>query len=240
MINMESLLDYRHVVEKETKKVFVECIKKSLKEIKLKHIGFVGIIGSHKEKYSHDIDVLLFPSKDSKIGDTILEIGNFYNKINSIIKKHHERLYLALCPRKNMQEMVYYLSSLEEGGAGMIPVHSLFFPDYKSFKKFNPKGFEKEITKNLITLYGKFEVIKSVESLPQEKLEPYFILLDFEMNSKIKNFPRHLVRVSAESLFSYLRDKYSLKIKKGSLHNISEIEAEIRRIVKELDKLNYS
>lgn len=60
------------------------------------------------------------------------------------------------------------------------------------------------------------------------------------MNAKTKTFPRHLIRSSAESLFSYLERKYSIPIKNKKLHNIKEIEKELENILRYLDKITYS
>lgn len=236
---MEQLSEYRHVIEEGTKNIFVDSLEKALKEMKLKNIGFIGIVGSYGKKISHDIDILIFPAKGAKIGESILEVSNLYDKIENIIKTHHKRFYLALASKKIMQEMTYYISSLEEGGAGIIPIHSLFFPDMKSFKKFNPVNFQKAIKHDLKTLYGSFDVIKDRKELLQDKIEPYFLILDFELMSKTKTFPRHLVRMSAESLFSYLKDKYSIPISKEKIHEISDIRKELERILRYLDKINY-
>jgi hypothetical protein len=135
--------------------------------------------------------------------------------------------------------MIYYLSTIEEGAAGLIPIHSLFFTNYRDFISFNPKGFRDSIKKDLKTFYGSFDVIKKNKEIPQEKLEPYFVIIDFEMNVRTKTFPRHLVRSSAESLFSYLRKKYKVPIKRKKFHSIPEIEAEIKRILKYLDSVSY-
>jgi len=238
---MEVLHEYRHVLDKKAKKFFIESLKKTIKKLNLENIGFIGVIGSFEEELSHDIDVLIFSSKDAKIGEVIISIAEFYDNLEKDMKKHHERFYISCSPRKAMQEMIYYLASLQEGGAGMIPVHSLFFPDLKSFKSFNPKDFQKEIKKELITLHGNFNIIKKLRNdIPQKKLEPYFVILDFEMNSKMDTFPRHLIRTSAESLFSYLSSKYKLKIKKKKFHDIREIESELKRLLKELDKRTYN
>ena len=197
-------------------------------------------MGSLKKGYSHDIDILIFPSEKVKIGEAIISIIDFYNKLEKELKKHHERFYLVCSPKKAMQETDYYLASLQEGSAGLIPIHSLFFPDYRSFKKFNPKDFQKEINKSLINLYGDFNIIKKIRNdIPQRKLEPYFFILDFEMASKLKVFPKHLVRTKAESLFSYLKSKYGLKIKKKKFHNLKDIEKEFFRILNELDDKIY-
>jgi len=236
---MEHLGEYRHRIDKKTKKIFIKYFKQALSEVDVNKFGFVGILGSVKEKYSHDIDVLIFPSKDAKIGESIKEMAKLYKKVDELLKAHHERYYVVWCPKKVIQEMMYYLSSLEEGGAGLIPVHSLFFTDYVSFKKFNPKSFEKEIKKNMITLYGRFEIIKELKVYPSEKIEPYFFILEYSMCSKIKTFPRHLIRSSTESLLTHLKDKYKLPIKKTKIHNVSEIEPELAKCLKMLDDKLY-
>ena len=236
---METIHQYRHIIDKEVKDVFIKSIKETIKKSNLKNIGFIGIIGSLKEEYSHDIDVLIFPAKKAKIGEAIVSVSKFYEALERILRRHHERFYPVVAPKKSMQEMIYYIAGLQEGGAGLIPIHSLFFSDYKSFKKFNPEDFQKEIKKTLVTLYGKFDVIKDIRNdISSKSLEPYFFILDYEMSSKLKVFPRHLIRTSAESLFHYLKIKYGIKTNK-KIHNLREIDKEIKRILRELDKRIY-
>ena len=237
---MEVLQQYRHVVSKEMKTAFIGSLKKVIKKFDLKNICFIGVLGSFKKEYSNDIDVLIFPSENAKLGESIISVVEFYKELGTDIRKYHERFYLACSPKMAMQEMDYYLASLQEGAAGLIPVHSLFFTDQKSFKKFNPRDFQKEIKKTLITLHGDFNIIKKLKSdITQKKLEPYFVILDFEMSSRLKVFPRHLLRSKTESLFSYLNSKYGIKIKKKKFHNTKEIEKEVFRILRELDKRTY-
>jgi hypothetical protein len=59
------------------------------------------------------------------------------------------------------------------------------------------------------------------------------------MNARIKNFPKHLIRASAESLFEYLENKYGIKSEKKSIHNIDEIEEEFLKLLKKVDEKNY-
>jgi hypothetical protein len=238
---METIHSYRHVIDSNVAKLFEGALREVLNEKKLKNIGFVGLVLNYAKKEHHDIDVLIFPSENAKIGETLIELASLYTDVEKILKKKHERYYLATCTKKTLQELVYYLASLEEGAPGLIPIHSLFFPDYKSFKKFNPAAFEKEINKNLITLYGDFDVIhRSKYDISQEQLEPYFIVLDFEMSARIKTFPRHNIRASAESLFHYLKDKYGIKVTDKIPHDVKEIEKEIIKLMREIDKVTYS
>lgn len=237
---MEILNEYRHVLDRKTKNLFIKSLKRTIKKADLRNIGYIGVIGSVDKRWSHDIDVLIFPSEEAKIGEAIISVAEFYDMLEEDVKKHHERFYLSASPRKAMQEMIYYLASLQEGGAGMIPVHSLFFPDWKSFKKFNPENILKTIKTEVKTLYGDFKIIKKIRNdIPFKQLESYFVILDFEMNIKMDTFPRHLVRTSAESLFTYLKSNYKLKTKKKKFHRIKEIEVELRRLLRELDRKVY-
>jgi len=239
---MERKEEYRHYIEPEVKKAFLKSLKIAINKIDKKKFGFIGIIGSMKQKEStsHDIDVIVFPNLNVKIGEVILEIEKLYEMTEIELKKHHERYYIAASPKKAIQELIYYLSSIEEGAAGLVPVHSLFFTNYDDFVNFNPKGFMKEIKKNLITLHGNFDIIKKLPKLPQKKLDPYFFVLDFEMTSRIKTFPRHLIRASAESLFAYLKSKYNIKVNDKIPSSISEVHKECIRLIKLLDERTYS
>jgi hypothetical protein len=236
---MENILGYRHFVDNKTKEIFIESAKEALKNIKISKLGFIGVVGSYDQDYSHDIDLMIFPAENSKLGEAITEMVAFYKEIDKILKKSYPRYYFVPCPKKAMQELVYYLASLEEGSAGLIPVHSLFFTDLKSFKRLNPTNFAKEVSKSMIPLYGDFNIIKRLKPLKQKNLEIYFWILDFEMNARIKSFPRHLIRASAESLFCYLEDKYNIPIKNKKIHDVEQIEKEFMSLLTVIDKKVY-
>jgi len=156
---METIHNYRHIIDSETAKLFEQSIKEAIQKNKPKNIGFIGLILDYKKGTHHDLDVLVFPSKNAKIGESLIELMNLYEEIEKLLKKANERYYLATSSKKVMQELIYYLASIEEGSAGLIPIHSLFFPDYKSFKKFNPSKFEETIKDKVIPIYGKFELV---------------------------------------------------------------------------------
>jgi hypothetical protein len=237
---METVNQYRHIVDKKTAKIFEKALKKVVSENKPKKLGFLGIIQSTKKEYHHDIDVLIFPGKKAKLGEALIELIKIYDKVEAEIKKENERYYLATCPMMSMQQLIYYIATIEEGSAGLIPIHSLFFPNYRDFKRFNPRDFQKEIKKHLISIYGDFDVIKELPELPQEILEPYFFVLNFELNARIKTFPRHSMRASAEHLFNYLKTKYRIQINDKVPHNPKEIEKEFIKLMRKLDKITYS
>ena len=236
---METIHNYRHIVDGKTAKIFEKALCKAIASKPYKKIGFIGIILDYKKKEHHDLDVLIFPQKNVKIGESILEVMELYKETEKELKKIHERYYLATASRKITQELTYYLAGLEEGSAGLVPVHSLFFPDYKSFIKYNPEKFVESIKDHLIELHGKFEIIKDIPEIPQEKLEPYFVILDFEMNARIRTFPRHNIRASAESLFNYLKDKYDLEVNAKIPEKIEEIEKEFKKLIMLIDKRTY-
>jgi len=237
---METLSEYRHIIDKKTKEIFLKSFKSAVNKIDKNKFSFVGIVGSIEKETSHDIDILIFPGLKTKIGESIIELAKLYEVAEKELKKHHKRYYIVACPKFAMQEITHHIAAIEEGASGMIPLHSMFFTSYKDFKKFSPKKWVKRIKEDIITIHGDFEETKKIPALSQNKLEPYFFVLDFEMNSRIKNFPRHLIRASAESLFEYLEKKYDIKIKKEIPHNIKELDKEFVRLMKLLDKKTYS
>ena len=56
---MERKEEYRHFIEPEVKKAFLNSLKQAIKKINKSKFGFIGIVGSgkQKEKLSHDIDM---------------------------------------------------------------------------------------------------------------------------------------------------------------------------------------
>ncbi len=238
---METKTQYRRLVDKKTAKDFQDSLEKAISQKKPKNIGFIGLVHDYDKKDHHDIDVLLFPSPNAKIGEALIEITELYDQVEKDLQKKNKRYYLVTCPLLTMQQMVYYLASIQEGSAGMIPIHSLFFPDYKSFKERPPKRFETAIKKNLVPIFGEYDVFKKLKNdIPQEMLEPYFFILNFELSARIKTFPRHNVRASAEHLFEYLRSKYNLQITSETPHSIKDIKKEFIKLMKKLDGITYA
>jgi len=237
---MEKIEEYRHFVDKKTKEIFLKSFKSAINKVDKDKFSFIGIVGSIEKGISHDVDVLIFPNIKTKIGEAIIEIAKLYEVTEKELKKQHKRYYIVACPKFAMQEMTHHLAAIEEGASGMIPLHSMFFTNYRDFKKFSPKKWVERIKEKMITIHGDFEKTKKIPTLAQSKLEPYFFILDFEMNSRIKNFPRHLIRASAESLFEYLEKKYDIKVKKEVPHDIKELNKEFIRLMKLLDKKTYS
>jgi len=236
---MQTLQEYRHIIGKEEKEIFLKSFKNAINKIDKSKFGFIGVIESNKEA-SHDIDVLIFPNFNIKIGEAIIEYYKLYDETEKELKRCNKRYYLVISQKFAMQELINHLSSHEEGSAGMIPIHSMFYANYKDFIRLSPKTFLKNIKPNLITIHGNLEDMKKLKILPQKKIEPYFFVLDFEMNSRIKTFPRHLIRTSAESLFEYLNKKYNIKTPKEIPHNIHNINKEFIILMKELDKVTYN
>ncbi len=237
---MEHIHEYRGFLDKETKEIFLKSFKKAIKKVDKNKFGLICIVGSIKKKKSHDIDILIFPNIGVKIGEAIIELVKLYDFTEEYLNEHHERYYIVPCPKFAMQEMVYYLAASEEGPAGMIPIHSMFFANYKDLIRLSPKEFMKKIKKEIVILHGNFETIKKLPPLSQKKMEPYFFILDFEMASRVRNFPRHLIRTSSEALFEYLNKKYGIKVKGKIPHNVREIEKEFIKLMKLLDEKTYS
>ena len=63
---MEKIEEYRHFIDFEVKKLFINSLKQAIRKIDRSKLGFVGIVDSIKEKQSHDIDILIFPNTNTK------------------------------------------------------------------------------------------------------------------------------------------------------------------------------
>ena len=132
---METLQEYRHVIDKKTKEIFLKAFKSAINKINKKKFGFIGLVGSINEDRSHDIDVIIFPNFNVELGDAIIEYSKLYDVADKELKKYHKMYYVASTQKFAMQELVYHLAVGQEGSAGMIPVHSMFFTNYRDFKK---------------------------------------------------------------------------------------------------------
>jgi hypothetical protein len=239
---METIHSYRHVIPKETIKHFETAVRSVLHKKDFRKLGFIGLMIDWEKSEHHDIDLIIFPAQKAKVGEAMIQLIDFYNTVEKELQKENERYYLATCPKMAMQEYMYYIASIEEGAAGLIPVHSMFFTSYRDFRKISPKKFADKVEKgtDIYALHGNFEDIKKIPQLPQKKLEPYFFVLDFELNARIKTFPRHIIRTSTEHLFYYLKIKYRIPMKEKIPHNIKGIEKEFIVLMKRLDKETYA
>lgn len=236
---METIHTYRHVVPKEVIDDFERAVKIVLQNNKFNKLGMIGLMIDYEKEVQHDIDLVIFPSSIAKIGEAMIELMKFYRLVEKELQKKNERYYLATCPKMAMQEFMYYIASLEEGATGLIPVHSMFYTNYRDFVKLSPKKFVEKFEKIVIILHGSLEEARKIKALPQRKIEPYFFVLDFELNARIKTFPRHLIRTSTEHLFHYLKVKYSLPLNEKIPHNIVEIEKDFIKLMKTLDEKTY-
>ena len=66
---METIQQYRHIIDNNVRETFEEAAIKVVNRNKPKKLGFIGFIKSPSKQYHHDIDVLLFPAKESKSGE---------------------------------------------------------------------------------------------------------------------------------------------------------------------------
>ena len=57
---METLNEYRHILDLKTKQVFLESFKAAIKKIDKNKFSFIGIVGSINEEKSLSINCLLY------------------------------------------------------------------------------------------------------------------------------------------------------------------------------------
>lgn len=238
---MESINSYRPTISKDIVKEIEKAARLITQENPPKNLAFVGLMIDYNKKIHHDIDLIFFPSKKCKMGEAILELTDFYEKLEKKIKEKNEKYYLVPCNKHHLQQLVYYLATLQEGSAGLIPIHTLFFPDKASLNK-TPEKFKAKVLseENIIVIFGGFEDAQKETNIEKFSFEPYSHILDFELYARIKTFPKQLVRASAQHLFNYLKVKYNLDLSDQIPHNLEEIDKHVKNLIISLDKKIYS
>ena len=237
--NKQSKSTQGYSAEESSAKLYEQLLKKSIKSLKIKNIGFVGLL-KPSDSCNYDLDTIILPSLKGRVGSSLIEIMNLIEKIDNLLKKRKERYFLSVSPKKIMHQMVYGFATTEEGEEGLLPVHIIYFPDYKSFKKIPPKIFFEEIKTGLIPVYGKFEIVRELKNIKQEKLDPYFVVLNSVLGTKIRTLSQRDERAAIKSLLDYLNEKYGVSIK----IKIPETEKQRKdlfvQIMKKLDKITYN
>ena len=138
-----------------------------------------------------------------------------------------------------MHEMIHGFSTAEEGEQGLLPIHVVYFAYHKDFKKIPPKTFFKNLEDKLIPIYGKFEVIKKLKKISQEKLEPYFFVLHSILGTKIQTLSKRDEKAAIESLLKYLKQKYNIILKERIPETEKQKEGLFIKIMQKLDKVTY-
>ncbi len=232
--------EYRQTVDREEKKLFESCLEESIDRIEPQEIGFIGITGSWERSISHDIDLLSFPDKDADIGSAFIELNRIYEEVEELLKEENDDYYLVESPRKSMQDQTHYIASIKEGEEGMFPVHSLFFPDYRSFKEMNHEGFIQEIEKkrDFKQKFGEFDLLYELDSedIREERMTNYRFLLEFNLHTKARHFPEKALKASARSFLPYMKHTRNLRIDNESPESREEVVEEIEKLARRLDE----
>ena len=228
----------RYLVDNESAKIYEEILKKAIKIVKPKNIGFIGFIFDYMKIKDFYLTTLFFPSKTGKIGESLIEMKKIDQKVNNFIKNKKGNYHVSISPKKLTHEMIHGFSTLEEGEEGLLPVHQLYFTNYKDFKKIPPKSFFESL-KNMETLYGNFEDIKKRKDVTLQKLSPYLFILHSVLGTNIKTLLKNDEKAAIESLFEYLEQKYDLKINHKIPSIVKQKEQLFIKIMKELDKKTY-
>ena len=215
---------------------FRTSLEKSLKDIDRSKIGYVSLIGSVDSNASvHDIDIMMFPSKNAGMGESILEMNRFYDCLDERLQRD-QGLYIATCPKKILQPETYHIIGQEKSNEKMIPLHTLFYPDYCSFNAINPVDFKEKINNSLIPLIGEFDNITERENIPQKVLEPYFFIIAHQIPLIADRYPEKLVEQKTLEVLDYLETHYDISdIDKP--RNLSDCKKVIKEALNMLDKL---
>ena len=202
---------YKDKISPEHTVAFRSALEKAVGETDLAKLGYVGLIGSGlvEGRSVHDVDVLVFPNPDVGVGESIIAMNGLYKTVDSILQKDRG-LYLATCPRNIFQLEVNYLIGQTYGHKGKISTHTLFFPDFRSFQALNPVDFAKSIKKNSLPLKGNMNVLSQRPNISQKRLEPYFLVADYQIPLVADRYPEILVLQKTEDVVDYLKKHYGV------------------------------
>lgn len=228
---------YRHLISRDDARIYRFILKGVLQKFKPKNIGFVGVIFDDSKTKDVYLGTLILPKLRGKIGESLIELRKInYEVENALEKKGYN---LSISPKKAMHQMIHSFSTTEEGEEGILPISIAYFPDYKSYRKIPPKTFFEEVKNNLQVIYGKFEIIKKLKNISQDKLEPYFFVLHSVLGTKIKTLSQKDEKAAIESLFEHLKQKYNLVLDEKIPENEKQKEQLFVKIMKKLDKRTY-
>lgn len=230
----------RYLVERDAAKIYEDSLKKAIKSSTFKNLGFVGFVFNYAKSEDYSINIITLPKGEGKIGHALIELDKLYKKTEQILKRKRKfHYYQSISPKQIMHEMIHESSVEEEGKEGLLPIHSIFYPNYRDFKKFTPKKFIKELEIHMISLFGKFDIIKKLPTRSQEKLEPYFLILHSIIGTEIKTKSKREIRATTDSLFEFLKDKYGLNFSHKIPQTKKEMEKLFYFLMEELDKRTY-
>jgi hypothetical protein len=217
--------DLRRIITEEQRDIFLNALGIAINDTNNESIGYIGVIGSMP---GHDIDVLMLKKSGSFIGQSLIEMFNIYKKIDEIVGTNHAAL-ISPFPKVIMQDEVNYIISQHTGRNDIIPVHTLYFPDHESFIKRSPVHFLDSIKNRTLDFKGNLDFSDTDFSTPQELLDKYFFICDFQIPLIQDKYPKQLYQDKAAHLLSYLKRNYNIRTTKSDGHAINDILLELDR-----------
>jgi hypothetical protein len=199
------------IISPKNVEIFRESLQRIVNEVDLSKLGYIGLIGTGLatgEPVS-DIDVLILPNPEYRIGESIIAMNGLYQELDKILQSDYG-LYLAPFPRKMYQDEVNYIIGENKGIANKIATHTLFFPDLPSFLSINPAGFMRSINENSYALFGDLDTLMKLDPKSQKTLDPYFMITDFNVQLFEGKYPDELILQKGTHLLKYLNKFYGV------------------------------
>ena len=198
-------MTYRQEISPEKVEKFRQAVYRTASEADKTKIGYIGLVGTSttRGKNVHDVDLLMFPSEQSNVGEAIVAMNEFYRSLDARLQRD-EGLYLATCPRKILQPEVNHIISQVRGKENKISTHTLFFPDFRSFQAFNPIGFLESISQCSEAVLGDFDIVRRIPEKPALRNEAYFMIADFQIPLVADRYPESLTLEKTENVLNYL------------------------------------
>lgn len=237
---MDDFDTYRVSLTAEEAKIVRDGLKATVASFEFDSIGYVGLLGGvHEGRAAHDVDVVMFTGGDRKIGESLIENFQFYNRLEQRMKDEHPRYHLSIFPKKVKQELTNYINTVQRGQKAMIPVHNLFFPDKASMHATSPATFCESVQSEARTLHGSYEVIPEQQELSLDQQEPYFRLIEYAVLSIHGRFPEKLIKAKMEGVFDYLSKYHGVSIPDADIHTQEAVLKTSKNLLRQLDERYY-
>lgn len=192
---------------------FLSALKKTLKESDLSSFSLIAIVGSFKEKYSSDIDLVFVPSYKNKNSFlTSLEI--FLTLLDENFKiTGYSLSFFRYKAEQNVLKILYDKKSKKH-----VPIHLLIFlnPEKLFSVLVNFKNDEK------IIFYFDKKNFKNAFNTKQTTF--LTALTEYNVYLKSKNFVKKDMILYSNDIFSYLKKHYNFKLKYTYYDDIKKIK----------------
>lgn len=217
----------------------LECAYDAASDTDFRETGAALIIGStygNAESFqhdnldttgSHDIDVIMMPKSNYKLGEFFNEFSSFWRNYDK--NARNEGMHTSTYSDSSHEVEANWITEQHEGSEGKIPGHAMLFPSVEDVKDIAPKGFHEAVNECHIPLHGSLDEANQ-ETTPREVGD--FISEYHGPSGALLSdaFPEEVQWRTIEQIVEYTEEHYGEIMDQESA---SEVQDEIERVANE-------